>query len=277
MRFRSLLYVPADNQKFINKASQCGADAIILDLEDAVAPKNKVAARDGLANSVSQAGKTGAYVFVRINNDAENGIADALAAAAAGAQGIYVPKANVNVLEVLHANLCEFESSHKLKPVEIVALIEDPKALIAVEQIVQQERVIGVAVGGEDMATEMGAQPDADVLKLPKQLVHFAAKAHGVLSFGMFRSVANFSDLEAIKDGAMEARRYGFDGFSCIHPSAVPILNAAFQPSESEIQWAKQILQNASRKGGGSFSDQGKLIDAPILKRAKNILDTSNE
>ena len=271
MSFRSLLYVPADNHKFISKAHQYGADAIILDLEDAVASANKIAAREDLINSVPQVGKSGATVFVRINSDMEAGIPDAISAANAGAFAVYVPKANVIDLKILNENLGAYERKHQQTPLTVVALIEDPKSLIDVEQIVQQERVIGVAVGGEDLAMALGAQPDADVLKLPKQLVHFAAKAHGVFSFGMFRSVANYSDLGAIKEGAVEAKRYGFDGSSCVHPSAVPILNAAFQASDSDVLWAKQVVEKYARSGG-SISFQGKMIDAPVYKRALSIL-----
>lgn len=276
MSFRSLLYVPADNQKFISKAHQYGADAIILDLEDAVVPANKIAARESLINSVRQAGQSGAAVFVRINSDMETGIADAISAARTGAQGIYVPKASGINLKVLNENLGAYEGNHQRTPLTIVALIEDAKSLIDVEQIVRQERVIGVAVGGEDLAMALGAQPDADVLKLPKQLVHFAAKANGVFSFGMFRSVANYSDLEAIKEGADEAKRYGFDGSSCVHPSAVPILNAAFQASDSDVLWAKQVVEEFSRSGG-SISFQGKMIDAPVYKRALSILQSLDD
>ena len=276
MSFRSLLYVPADNQKFISKAHQYGADAIILDLEDAVVPANKIAARESLINSVRQAGQSGAAVFVRINSDMETGIADAISAARTGAQGIYVPKASGINLKVLNENLGAYEGNHQRTPLTIVALIEDAKSLIDVEQIVRQERVIGVAVGGEDLAMALGAQPDADVLKLPKQLVHFAAKANGVFSFGMFRSVANYSDLEAIKEGADEAKRYGFDGSSCVHPSAVPILNTAFQASDSDVLWAKQVVEEYSRSGG-SISFQGKMIDAPVYKRALRILQSLDD
>ncbi len=276
MSFRSLLYVPADNQKFISKAHQYGADAIILDLEDAVAPAKKIAAREDLINSVPQVGKSGAKVFVRINSDMEAGIPDAISAAKAGAFGVYVPKANVTNLKLLDEKLDAFERKQRRTPLEVIALIEDPTSLIAVEQIVQHDRVSGVAVGGEDMAMALGAQPDADVLKLPKQLVHFAAKAHGVFSFGMFRSVANYSDLGAIKEGAVEAKRYGFDGSSCVHPSAVPILNAAFQASDLDVLWAKQIVEEYARSGG-SISFQGKMIDAPVYKRALSILQNLDD
>lgn len=277
MRFRSLLYVPADNQKYIGKAHQYGADAIILDLEDAVAPENKIAARNELISSVPEVGKSGAKVFVRINSDMDHAALDAISAAEAGAFGVYVPKANVTSIKLLDKNLNAFERKHQRATLSIVALIENPKSLIDVEQIVQLDRVIGVAVGGEDLALTLGAQPDADVLKLPKQLVHFAAKAHGALSFGMFRSVANFSDLEALEDGAIEAKRYGFDGSSCIHPSAVPILNDAFRPSKADMQWAKQIIEEYARSGGGSLSFQGKMIDAPVYNRAMSILKSLDD
>lgn len=96
-----------------------------------------------------------------------------------------------------------------------------------------------------------------------------------VFLFGMARSVANYSDLEAIEGGAMEAKRYGFDGLSCVHPSAVPILNATSQASESDVQWAKHVVAEYSH-GGGSISPQGKMVDARAFERTLRILESLN-
>lgn len=276
MRFRSLLYVPANSGRFIAKAYERGADAIILDLEDAVPPGEKAAARAGLAEAVAAVGRSGAKVFVRINAETELLKLDAEAACLAGAFGLFLPKArNPKAIADLSAYLTPVERQARREEMPFVALIEDPGALLDARAIARVPRVMALAVGSEDLALAMGAEPTPEVLRYPKLLVHYAAKAEGCLSFGLLRSIADYGDLDAIKLAAGEARSFGFDGASCVHPSAVPVLNATFMPSEADVEWAKQVVQaaeEAGARGAGAFALDGKMIDAPIIARARKIL-----
>ncbi|MCD7058938.1 HpcH/HpaI aldolase/citrate lyase family protein [Pelagibacterium xiamenense] len=275
MRLRSLLYVPADNDRFIARAHERGADAVILDLEDAVKPEAKDKARAGLGDAVAQVGQAGARVFVRINGDLDTARLDAEAAHRAGAFGLYVAKADAAKLDALDAFLTEIGGEHD--PLCFVPLIEDPAGLLNAAGIARQKRVIALTAGGEDIAAALGAEPDAETLKLPKLLIHYAAKAHGLLSFGLFRSTAAYGDLDALEAAAREARRHGFDGASCVHPSAVEILNRAFAPSAGEIAWAKRVLAAADTAAGGAFALDGQMIDAPVIQRARAILEQGGE
>ena len=276
MRFRSLLYVPANAERFIAKAHERGADAIILDLEDAVPPAEKERARAVLAEAVVSVGRGGAQVFVRIN--AEPGLmkSDAEAACAAGAFGLYLPKANnPKTIAGLSAHLTPIERQMRRDEMAFVALIEDPGAVLEARAIARVPRVMALAVGGEDLALAMGAEPTPEVLRTPKLLVHYAARAEGLMSFGLLRSIADYDDVDAIKAAAEEARIFGFDGASCVHPSAVPILNAAFAASRYEVEWAERVVQaadDAEARGVGAFALDGKMIDAPIVTRARTIL-----
>ena len=128
------------------------------------------------------------------------------------------------------------------------------------------------AEGVLDLATALGAAPDPEVLRTPKLLIHYAAKAHGKFSLGLFRSIADYTDLPAIEEAAKDARRHGFDGASCVHPSAVPILNTAFAPTPEEIDWANRVLAAAEANQAGAFTIDGRMIDAPIVARARSIL-----
>jgi citrate lyase subunit beta/citryl-CoA lyase len=103
-------------------------------------------------------------------------------------------------------------------------------------------------------------------------MVHYAAKAQGLLSFGMFRTTADYQDEGSIFRSAREAKRFGFDGASCVHPSVVVLLNTAFKPSLEEISWAERVLARANDTPKGAFSFEGKMVDAPILARACRIL-----
>ena len=257
MKLRSLLYVPAHSERFLARAHERGADAIILDLEDAVAEPNKDRARDGLAEAVKSASRNGAKVFVRVNAGARRR-ADADAATSAGATGLVLAKAEL-------AELGSFR-------LPSIAMLETPAALLDAREYAKHPGVMGLLVGSEDLATALGATPTPEVLRTPKLLTHYAAKAEGKLSLGLLRSVADYADLPAIEAAGREAREHGFDGATCVHPSVVPILNAAFTPSADEIAWAERVLE-AAKGGEGAFTVDGRMVDAPIIARAHKILD----
>jgi len=269
---RSLLYVPGNTARFLEKAGQRGADAVIIDLEDAVPEASKTAAREALADSVKM---VGGRVFVRVNMT-DRMFEDAAAAVRAGAEALYLPKvASVDILRDLAARLAPLETDRA--PIAFVPLIEDPEGLFEARAIAKGPRVLALSSGGEDLATSMGAKPTAEVLRVPKLMIHYAAKAAGVLSFGMFRSTVDYADVAAIRDAAREARDFGFDGASCIHPAVVPILNDGFGPTGDEIAWARRVVAaNATEAaaGRGAFTLDGAFIDAPIVTRAKRLLST---
>lgn len=274
----SLLYVPGNASRFLEKAGQRGADVVIIDLEDAVPEAAKTEARDGLANWVPQIQEGGCQVFVRVNNS-DRLIDDAVAATLAGADGLYVPKVDsVDVLAKLDESLKPHERDRA--PIGFVPLIEDMKGLFEVRAIAHGPRVFALTSGGEDLATAMGARPTPEVLRYPKLMIHYAAKEAGVLSFGMLRTTVDFADKEALRAAALEARDFGFDGATCIHPSVVPILNECFAPTEEEIVWAKKVVAANSQEaatGRGAFMLDGKFVDAPIVTRAENLLRRSEK
>jgi citrate lyase subunit beta / citryl-CoA lyase len=277
VRLRSLLYVPVSSDRFVAKAHERGADGIILDLEDAVAPAQKVAARAKLADAVKAVGRNGAIVFVRINADVDMIRADADAACRAGAFGLFVPKVhNAHSLITLSGFLDGIEHLCDRTPIRLVPMIEDPAAVLDARKIVAAtDRVCALTTGGEDLATSLGAEPTPEVLHFPKLMVHFAAKAAGVLSLGLMRTVADYDDLMAMEKSAREARMYGFDGASCVHPSVVPILNRAFSPSEEELDRARRLIaayEQAEAEGRGAFAFEGKMVDEPVVQRARALV-----
>ncbi len=268
---RSLLYVPANAPRFVGRAHERGADAIILDLEDAVAPAEKPAARAALAGAVPAVGRNGARVFVRINPDAALLEDDARAACQAGAYGLVVPKVRTpDTLARLAALLAPLEAGRE--PVHLVPLLEDPGAILDARAIAGGPRVLALVTGGEDLATAMDAEPVPDMLRLPKLLVHLAAKAAGVRSWGLMRSIASYADTDAIAASAREARALGFDGASCIHPAVVPILNAAFAPDPAALARARRMVEAFEQAGEGAFAFEGEMVDLPIVERARRLI-----
>lgn len=271
MRLRSLLYVPANAERFIAKAHERGADAVILDLEDAVEEGSKDAARDGLANVVPRVGQNGTRVYVRVNSGPRMGD-DARAAIDAGAQGIVLPKAeNAGSVDALLAELGNLDDG----TADILPIIEDAGGLLDARAVAAHPRVTAISLGAEDFATSTGGQPSPEIVRLPKLMVHYAAKAEGKISLGMLRSTADFTDTEALAAAADEAARFGFDGATCIHPKVVAILNTAFSPSADALTRARRIVaaaEEAAAQGTGAFMLDGAFVDLPVLNRARAVL-----
>ena len=239
---RSLLYVPASSSRFIAKAHERGADAIILDLEDSVAPGEKQKARAGLTESIPSVSRNGAKVFVRINSEKRMILADAEAACRAGAFGSvrHQGGARKRIKAPGETSRQSGKTMKRRQNTVLVPMIESPAAVLDARALATATpRVFGLITGSEDLATAMGAEPTPEVLRFPKLMVHFAAKASGVLSFGFLLSQAEFRDTAAIMRAAREARSFGFDGGTCVHPSAIPILNEAFSPSVAEMDRAQ--------------------------------------
>ena len=161
-----------------------------------------------------------------------------------------------------------------------LAMIETPEAFFLIGEIAKASpRIAAITIGAEDLASSLGMQPDAETLLYPKTQSVYAAKAAGVMALGIIGTVADYQDLDAVREMALKARRFGLEGASCIHPSVVPVLNEAFSPGEEEIARARRIIEanaEAEKTGRGSFQVDGKMIDEPVVRRARHLL-TRNE
>ena len=276
--WRSLLYVPANNPKFIDKAHTRGADAIILDLEDACPMAERPKARKMLAESVRTCSQAGADVTVRINHgDWE---ADVDAGVISGVRAFFVAKSETpEQITALDKRISELEHERGLPEGQIAfaLMIESPGALRrAVEIATASNRAISMTLGGEDFATEMQFPPSPETLELPKLLCLMAARETGLMALGILGTVADYSDLDAVQTMLARTRQFGFEGGSCIHPAIVPLLNAAFSPSSDEIAWAERVVTEyakAQADGLGAITIDGKMVDVPVAVRAQALLD----
>jgi len=156
------------------------------------------------------------------------------------------------------------------------AMIEHPRALAQIDDIAEHgPRVIAMMLGGEDFALETGSIPGDETLELPKRMVAFAAQAHGVAMIGILGTVADYADPVAYKKSAERARRFGFSGGTCVHPGLVQALNEAFTPDAEEVAHARKLIaadEKAAAGGRGSFTVDGKMIDIPVIDRARRLL-----
>jgi citrate lyase subunit beta/citryl-CoA lyase len=277
--WRSILYVPGNVPKFIDKAHGRGADCVLVDLEDSVQPAQKPEARAMLPETVKKVARGGADVAVRINRPMRLAVQDIEAAVRPGLSALFITKTeSVQHLRLLDEVVTELEKARGL-PVGGIgfgAMIEHPRALSQIHAIAEHgPRVISMMLGGEDFALETGSVPGDETLELPKRLVAFAAQAHGVNMFGILGTVADYSDPEAYRKSAERARRFGFSGGTCIHPGLVAALNEAFTPKPDEVAYARKLIEadkQAQAEGRGSFSVDGKMIDIPVIDRARKLL-----
>jgi citrate lyase subunit beta/citryl-CoA lyase len=277
--WRSILYVPGNVPKFIDKAHERGADCVLVDLEDSVTVAEKPRARAMLPETMKAVARGGADVAVRINRPLRLAIPDIEAAVRPGLSALFVTKTEgVHHLRLLDEAVSELEKERgmPLGSVGFGAMIEHPRALAHIDDIAERgPRVIAMMLGGEDFALETGSLPGDETLELPKRLVAFAAQAHNVPMIGILGTVADYSDPAAYKKSAERARRFGFSGGTCIHPGLVAALNEAFTPQPEEVAYALKLIEadkTAQAEGRGSFSVDGKMIDIPVIDRARKLL-----
>lgn len=274
-RLRSLLYVPADRERFVAGAAGRGADAVILDLEDGVAEPHKDAARAALAAAVPQVGAAGARVFVRINSRLSHAEADVAAAVRAGADGLLVPKTEDGQwlrLIADRAGELEREAGRPEGWTRLVPVVETLRGLDRRTEIAAATpRTLALLCGAEDLSAEIGAEPDSDILRLARQQVLLAARGAGLLPLGLMGSVAEIDDLDGFGGMAKAAAGQGFEGATAIHPAQVPVLNGAFTPDAAAIDRARRIVA-ALPPGQGTARVDGRMVDAPVVARARRVL-----
>jgi citrate lyase subunit beta / citryl-CoA lyase len=261
---RSALFVPADRPERHQKALDSGADAVIVDLEDAVAAPRKDEARQILVESLpSRTGSTGC--LVRINSPLlDEGRADLEAVPRMRADGIMVPKADVESVEIAAA-----------AGLPLVALIETAGGILDAAAIARHPAVDVLMLGPVDLSLELGVSegPDGDPLATARGLLVLAAAAGGIPG-PLDGPCVQVRDPEALAAEIARARLLGFAGKSCIHPAQVEPVNAAFAPSEEEISWATQVsAAYEAADGSGVVILDGEMIDLPVVLRARRILE----
>ena len=277
--WRSLLYVPANVRKYVDKAHTRGADAIQLDLEDSVPVAEKDNARKMVQEAAEIVSQAGADVVVRINQPLRMAIRDLEEVVSPRIRAVGLPKTDsASHIRLLAEVVDGLEAERKMTPGHtlFIALVETADSFFRLNEIAKAHpRMMGIGLGGEDFATSMGAAPDPDIMLYPKQQTIIAARAAGIAPLGIIGTVADYSDKDAMRKMIQNSRRFGFDGASCIHPSIVPILNEGFRATGEEVVAAQRVIQgfqSALAEGRASIEVDGKMIDYPIVERAEKLL-----
>lgn len=277
--WRSLMFVPVTAEKFVRTGADRGADALILDLEDAVAPSQKELARTLIAGAIPQVNRNGADVLVRVNRPWRMLVRDIEAAVIPGVAALMLTKVD----SAEHVQACaeivaELEAERGLPAggVKFVVLVETATGFFRMEQIARAHpRIVGLSLGAEDFAADVGMQSEPEGLFYPKQHTLFAARAAGVLPMGFVGSIADFRDQEAFRQIVRRSKRLGFMCASAIHPLQVAVLNEEFAPTAAEVERAERMVaayEAAYAQGLGAVQFEGAMIDVPVVERARTVL-----
>ena len=275
--WRSLLFVPVTQRRFVDGAARRGADAIILDLEDSVAASEKERARTLVPEAAEIVSRGGADVVVRINRPLRLVVRDIEAVVGPRVLALALPKTDsAEHVRLIAEIVDEVETERGVAPgsTRLIAMVETVAAFFRIAEIARAHpRLCALNLGAEDFATSAGIAPDAEALSMPKQTAVFAA---GIMPLGFIGTVAEFHDLDGFRQTIRRSRRFGFIGASVIHPSQVPILNEEFRASVEETDHARRVVaayDKALAEGVGAVTVDGKMIDVPVVERAQLLLE----
>lgn len=277
---RSLLYMPASNARALEKAKALLADGVIFDLEDAVAPEQKLAARTAAVSAAQSGGYGRREVLIRVNGlTTEWADGDLAAVAQSGADGIVLPK--VSRAEDLEAAAQRLRQAGAPRTLSLWAMIETPRGVQAVDAIadVNQKlefpRLSGIILGTADLAKELRCHHPADrapmLYALSRCVLAARASAVAVIDGPHF----HLEDEAGLAAACQQGRALGFDGKSLIHPKQIAIANAAYRPSVEELASAQRIVaafQQARSEGRGIITVEGRLIEALHVQQAARLL-----
>lgn len=268
LTWQSLLFLPAGDGRLLASAIRRRPDAVILDLEDAVDPAARPNARVAIAEGQRTLRAAGIGCAVRINAPLRDMPADIAALDLGALDALVVPKCDdprplLNAAELTGAS------------VPLIALIESPVGLRHLHAIADMPQVVGLMLGSEDFSATLGIDPSGGGLVHPVTQIALAAGMRGLMAVGFPGSIANFRDLDLYSRQIAQARVLGMTAVAAIHPAQLPVIAAAFTPTEAELDWARRVMAQAGDmqgRGQAVSAQGGQMIDAPVIARATRIL-----
>ncbi|WP_142433456.1 citrate (pro-3S)-lyase subunit beta [Enterococcus mundtii] len=276
---RTMMFVPGANAAMLRDAPLYGADSLMFDLEDAVSLKEKDSARLLVHMALKTFDYSKVETVVRINALTAGGDQDIEAMVLAGIDVIRLPKTETaqDIIEVDQVITSVEETYHiPMGTTKMMAAIESAEGVLNAREIAKaSKRLVGIALGAEDYVTNMKTQryPDGQELSFARNMILHSARAAGIAAIDTV-----YSDVENVKGFQAEVRlikQLGFDGKSVINPRQIPLVHALYEPTEKEIQAAKEVIwgiQEAEAKGSGVISVNGKMVDKPIVERAERVI-----
>ena len=277
--FRSLIFVPGNNARFLEKAKSLKADIVCFDLEDSVPDAEKSNARKLIKTALQSRSSYLSSIFVRTNSPASGNIPDDLKEIIQkGIDGIVIPKVNnVSELKKIEKNISKLEKTRKLKPIQIIPSIESAEGVVNAYNIAScTKRVSAVVFGIFDLLNDLGVEysKDPEGGRYSRAKIPVDAKAAGVASIDAIWQ--DLKDVKGLEKDCKVGKSLGYTGKSIIHPDQIDITHKIFYPNKTEILWAEKVCKtylNSVKKGKGATTVEGKMIDEVHYKQAKAILD----
>jgi citrate lyase beta subunit len=274
-----LLFVPGDQPRKIEKSWHTGTDCVVLDLEDGVAPRQKELARQTLAGKLSSLPPGLPHAMVRVNGRPSEWAEDLDAAVHPGVFGLMVPKCT-SAAQLIELD-CALQSAEERRgiggrPVRLFLLIESSRGLLDLPSLVTaSNRTSGIVLGAEDLCLDMGIPRTRGSAELgfARWQITLCARANGLAAIDAV--FTDFEDQEGLWQDTRTARNMGFTGKLAIHPQQIDPIHRAFAPDEAEVADARATLaafERAQASGQGAIAFEGKMVDEPIVQRARQIL-----
>lgn len=275
---RSLLFVPGNNQRFLEKAKTLASDIVCFDLEDSVPLDEKKSARNLIRTALEKRGEYQAEIYVRTNSPASGMVGDdLLAIVQKGIDGIVIPKVN-NSSEIrrIEKTLAGLEKKRRLKAIELMASIESAEGVVnAYDIAASSKRVSALVFGVFDLLNDLGVEytKEAEGAKYARAKIPIDAKAAG--KYALDAIWQDLNDVAGLEQDCLSAKGLGYAGKTIIHPNQIQPVHSIFLPTNMEIEWAKKVIsayESAKGKGMGATKVEGKMIDEVHFKRAKALL-----
>jgi len=270
---RSLLFIPATSEHLLAKATERGADALVVDLEDSIPPDRKALARPLAREAIRQLASRGATVVLRVNSEPDVWREDLQNMPLHLVSAVMLPKVETPEQLGRFAQALAAQAGDSTPP--IAALLESPRGVLAANQVAAHPALCALGFGAEDYAGAIGVPAEPAALTWPAQQVLTCAHAWGLQCWGLAASIAAVDDLVYFEAAVRAGRAMGFTGTVCIHPRQVPVANRGFSPSDQEMAWARRVIaaDEAAREAGrGAVLLDGRMIDKPIVDRARRWL-----
>jgi citrate lyase subunit beta/citryl-CoA lyase len=272
--FRSLLFIPANNPSMLQNADIFMSDGIIFDLEDAVAIDEKDNARDLLETYLKTNQSLPKTICLRVNDVFTPFIDDDLKLLLTKKiDYLVLPKANIDALFILDHKLNELESLGQLNQTKLICLLEDSSGIIQANEIATHPRVEGLLLGAEDLTNELEIERTTlgEEIFYPRSKVIYAAAYQGILSIDT--PFTDINDIDGLKSDCLKAKQLGMKAKTAIHPSQIEMIHQVFSPSQETIDWAMGVMKIHKEEGQSLFQYQGKMIDKPVIERARKIIE----
>ncbi len=282
---RSLMFVPANNEQFLESSVKRDADVLLLDIEDSVPPFEKQKARDNIKRFVERPDVKGKLVFPRVN-DRESGelLRDVYQLTIPGVAGFMYPKStkpeDVYFIGKLLETI-EYEKGYPIGTFKLIPLIETAGAVITIREICSAcTRVIAVAFGCEDYVTDMEGKHDIEGTSIltARNLIAIGARSCGVLPIDTVH--IRVHDLDDLEKNLILSRNLGFEGMLVLSPRELPLVNKYFSPTKEEVLWAEEMISlatTAQQEGKGVAMKKNKFIGPPMVKMARKILNKQKQ